>query len=101
MKRFAVAAALAAAALVPATQSSAIPPDSAGGPLGWGGACMVVGNPAVPATCRFTANSAVGYAGFAGPGGSVTLSHKEKTAVCDQNTVPATWKHVVTTKIDD
>lgn len=100
-KRLIVAAALAASALVPATQSMAIPPSTAGGPLGWGAACMVVGNPAIPATCRFTANNAVGYAGGAGPGGTVTLSHKETRAVCDQSVVPAVIKHVTTTVVDD
>jgi len=95
MKRLIVAAALAAAA-VPAT-AAAVPPTNSGGPAG-SGACVVVGNPAIPATCRFTAASgSVGYAGFAGPGGTVTLSHKEKIASC----VSGTWVHSVRTVTDD
>jgi hypothetical protein len=98
MKRLFVAAALAAAA-VPAAQAGAIPPDTAGGPLGWGSACMVVATPApAPATCRFTGSSqSVGYGGGAAPGGSVTLSHKEKIASC----VSGAWVHSTKTVIDD
>ena len=85
MKRLFVAAALAVAA-VPAAQAGAVPPDSSGGPVG-SAACVVVGNPVVPATCRFQAASgAVGYAGFAAPGGSVTLTHQEKLATCNPTT---------------
>lgn len=83
MKRFTVVAALAATALVPAAQSAAIPPDTAGGPLGWGGACMVVGGTPAKGECRFTASGdTVGAGGFAGPGAVITLSHKETVVTC-------------------
>ena len=97
MKRLFLAAALAAAA-VPAAQAGAIPPDTAGGPLGAGGACMAVGGTPAPGVCRFLASSdTVGSGGIAGPGGSITLTHKEKTASCVNNV----WVHTTTTKTDE
>jgi hypothetical protein len=96
MKRLFAAAALAAVAVLPASQAGAVPPSNSGGPAG-SGACVVVGNPAIPATCRFTAASgSVGYAGFAGPGGTVTLTHKEKVATCNAQRVYAITVNTVT-----
>lgn len=95
MKRFIVAAALAAAA-VPA-MAAAVPPESTGGPLG-PNACAVVGTPALPATCRFQANSqTVGSGGFAGPGAKITLTHKVKSSSCVNNVIV----HAVNTVTDE
>lgn len=82
MKRFIAATVLAAAAVVPATQAGAVPPDNTGVPAGSTHACAVVATPApVPASCNFTgASGGVGYGGVST--GGFTLTHQEKVNVC-------------------
>ena len=98
MKRFTVVAALAAAAFVPPTQSIADPDAPSGAPVGWGGACITAGTPVSTGSCRFLASAdTVGSGGFAGPGATITLSHKEKVADC----VGGRWQHSVKTVVDE
>jgi hypothetical protein len=91
MKRFIAAAALAAAAVVPATQAGAVP-------IGSQNACAIANSPATPSSaCRVIGSSSgVGVGGFAGPGGAITLTHKEKTSSCDNHVIV----HTTTTKTD-
>jgi len=79
LKGLVLAAALGAAALLPAAAGAA-PPTTSGIPLG-SNACFVVATPALPGTCNFTgAANGIGYGG--GTDGSYSLTHIRKTNVC-------------------
>jgi len=82
MKRLFAAAALGAAALVPASLAGAVPPGTSGGPLG-SAACTVFGTPApgVTSSCNFTgASGGLGYIG--GSSGGFSLTHVVKVNKC-------------------
>ena len=80
MKGLITAAALAAAAILPAT-AAAVPPGNTSVPLGSTSACFIVSTPAAPATCNFVGSSdAVGYGGIGS--GNFTITHQRKVAVC-------------------
>lgn len=92
MKRFIAVAALAAAAVVPATQAGAVP-------LGSQAACSVGNSPATPSSsCLFLdGGQTVGVGGVMGPGGSWSLTHKEKTSSCVNHVIV----HTVSTVTDE
>jgi hypothetical protein len=80
MKGLITAAALVAAAIVPAT-AAAVPPGNTSVPLGSTSACVIVSTPAAPATCNFVGSSdAIGYGGIGT--GTYTITHKRKYAEC-------------------
>jgi hypothetical protein len=81
MKRFIAAAALTAAAIVPAS-AGAVPPGNASVPLGSTKGCFVVASPAGKATCNFVGagSSDLGYIG--GGQGTYAISHQQKVVTC-------------------
>jgi opacity protein-like surface antigen len=105
MKRFIAAAALAAAAIAPAT-ASAVPPGNSGAPVGSQNACTTAGTPApgVSPSCNFMgAGAGIGYGGVSQSG--FKLSHVQKINVCGPDPADAT-KSIVTgvtgsVRIDD
>jgi hypothetical protein len=85
MKRLVVAAVLAGAALIPASQAAAVPPTSAGGPLG-SAACTVFGGSPFSSSCNFTgASGGLGYMG--GSTAGFSLTHIQKVAICAEHVV--------------
>lgn len=85
MKRFIVAASLAAAVVVPVAQAGAVPPGNSSVPLGSTNGCFVVATPAVPGTCNFLGDSAqVGIGGFSTDG--YTITHQRKFVRCTTTT---------------
>jgi len=88
-----ITAALLGAAVLPST-AGAIPPTSAGGPLG-SAACTVFGGSPLSSSCNFTgASGGLGYIG--GSSGGFSLTHVQKVNDC-QNGVVAGYKAVVKT----
>jgi hypothetical protein len=80
MKRLFAAAALAAVAVLPASQAGAVPPEATGFPAG-NNACFVIATPALPGKCNFTgASGGIGYGGISS--GGATLTHVKKVNVC-------------------
>jgi hypothetical protein len=101
MKRFIVAAALSAAAVVPVSQAGAVPPGNAGAPLGSQGGCFVVATPApVSASCNFLGGpSNQGVAGFTT--GGYKISHQKRIAVCDNNVPRKVTGFTTVTVVDE
>jgi len=93
MKGLFIAAALGAAALLPAT-AGAVPPGNTSVPLGSTAACFVVATPAAPATCNFigAGSSDVGYGGIGT--GDFTITHQRKVVDCGADNTVAGYKLV-------
>ena len=81
MKGFILAAALGAAALLPAT-AGAVPPGNTSVPLGSTAGCFIVATPAAPATCSFVGAGSddIGYGGIGS--GDYTVTHQRKVVDC-------------------
>ena len=96
MKGFVLAAALGAAALLPAT-AGAVPPGNTSVPLGSTAACFIVATPAAPATCNFVGagSSDIGYGGIGT--GDFTITHQRKVADCGADGTVSGFKLVTAT----
>lgn len=86
MTRMFAAAALAAAAVLPAT-AGAVPPTNSSVPVGSTAACFVIATPALPATCNFVGAGSddVGVGGVST--GTYSITHQRKVVHCTNHAV--------------